>query len=98
MLADPRVIDIDEAPELVQLTERVLHAGVPILLRRGGREVAVIAPVGDARAFEPGRSRTEHDREAFLRAAGAWRGIVDEEFLEEVYQRRSISSRPPVEL
>ncbi|MFC1716345.1 antitoxin family protein [Candidatus Poribacteria bacterium] len=37
-------------------------------------------------------------RERFLSSAGSWKDIVDEAFLEGIYNQRSLRTRPGVEL
>lgn len=34
----------------------------------------------------------------FLSAAGGWKDIVDEEFLDKIYRQRSVRNRPEVKL
>lgn len=40
----------------------------------------------------------EERRERFLSSAGSWKGIVDEEFLDEIYRQRNLHTRPEVKL
>jgi hypothetical protein len=97
-MAMPRVIDLDDAPELASLADEVTATRRTIVLRKRGKDLALVVPIDDPSRFAPGRLRTPEDLEAFLRSAGGWRGVVDEEFMDEVYRSRSTSSRPPVDL
>jgi hypothetical protein len=39
------------------------------------------------------------DRDAFLSTAGGWKDLVDtDKLIENIYESRSISSRPPIQL
>jgi len=43
--------------------------------------------------------KTKTDYEAFLSAAGSWKGLVDpDKLIEDIYESRRRSSKPPVEL
>lgn len=45
------------------------------------------------------KKRTKADYEAFLSAAGSWKGLVDpEKLITDIYESRRLSSEPPVEL
>jgi hypothetical protein len=97
MVAERKVIDIDESAELIHLVDEVRAAEGATVLRRNGEEVAVIRPLKHTRRRRQ-RRRTEADVEAFRASAGGWKGLVDEAFMEEVYRSRSVSSRPSVDL
>jgi len=44
-------------------------------------------------------SMSEEERwKKFLSAAGGWKDIVDEGFLDEIYRQRSVRNRPEVKL
>jgi antitoxin (DNA-binding transcriptional repressor) of toxin-antitoxin stability system len=93
-----KLVDLDDLSELAQFADEVAATGQPIVLRKRGEDIAVIVPVSGSSRFALGRAKTPEDEEAFLRSAGGWQGIVDEEFMEEVYRSRSVSARPPVEM
>ncbi len=86
-------LDISDAPELLRLVEEVRETNEPRILRRGNEELAVIT------ALPPHQGKTEADYEAFRSAAGGWKGLVDtDKLIEDIYESRRISSRPPVDL
>jgi prevent-host-death family protein len=93
-----RFIDLEEQPELARLVDAVSGTHEPIVLRRHGKDLAVVVPLDDASAFAPGRDKTASDHEAFLRSAGGWQGIVDQDDMEEIYRSRSVSGRSSVDL
>jgi hypothetical protein len=88
--------DLRELPGLERLAEEVRATGEPHLLTRDGEEIAVVVPVRRNRR-KP--THTEADLRAFQSAAGAWRGLIDvDRFIDDNYQTRARSSRPPVSL
>lgn len=91
-------IEISDLPELRGLVEEVERTREPRALTRAGEIVAVIAPAGRS-ATRRRRERTREDYEAFRAAAGGWKGLVDaDKLIEDTYESRRKSSRPPVEL
>ena len=58
----PRRIDIDQAPELARIADEVQATGMPAILARKGKDVALITPVRPPRrsAFRA-RPVTEDD-------------------------------------
>ena len=45
MAGEPEPINIDDSPELLRLVEEMETAGHPCVLRRDGKDVAVVTPV-----------------------------------------------------
>lgn len=85
-------IDIADIPELRRIAEEVRDTGRPYILRIGGADVAVVAPIDE----EAERPTAEH--EAASRASfGGWRGIVDGEQLKRDLAEARGSGRPVVE-
>ncbi len=41
----PRRVDIDQAPELARIADEVQASGVPAILARNGKDVAIVTPV-----------------------------------------------------
>lgn len=91
-------LDIDDAPDLVRIVEEVRETGEPRVLRRNGAEVAILAPIEGPDGTMPRRVRTPEDLDAFMRSAGSWKDVDIDKFIEETYEQRRRSSRPPVEL
>jgi len=96
MAGESKYIDISHMPELLRLAEEVRTSGEPRVLTRDRQDLAVLIPVKSRRIRRP---KTPADYEAFRSAAGGWKGLIDTEtFIEENYESRRLSSRPPVEL
>lgn len=98
MARERNAIDIDSVPELVRLAEEVRATGEPRLLRRDGQDLAMIAPIERKGKQRSRREKTEADYEAFRSAAGSWKDVDTDKLLEDIYESRRLSSRPPVEL
>lgn len=98
-------IDITDKPDLVDVAEEVRTTGEPLVLRRGGEDLAVIRPVTKA-AIRPPKSPamrrlkpkrlSEADREAFLSAAGGWADVDTDKLIEDIYAARAVQ-RPSSE-
>jgi len=97
-------LDIGTLPDVVHLVEEVQRTRAPRVLRRDGKDVAVLMPLAPhtvRRAAGPAPRRsmpTAADRAAFRAAAGSWSDVDTETFVEELYERRRIATRPPIEL
>ena len=98
-MAEPLpAIDVTDVPELRRLAEEVNRTGQARVLRRDGKDLAVVRLARSARKRRVRKTKEETDREAFLSSAGAWKGIVDvDQFLRDIEESRRII-RPPVEL
>lgn len=95
------VVDVTNTPDLLRLAEEVRRSGLPRLLRRAGEDLAVLSPVDTPahRRARKAKTYTKADDEAFISSAGGWEGNVDvDKFLENNYESRRRSSRPPIEL
>jgi hypothetical protein len=93
-----KVTEIGDLPDLVRLAEEVHDTGEPRLLRRAGEDLALLTPVLPAVKSRRGRKKTQADYDAFRAAAGSWKDVDTDKLLEEIYESRRLSSRPPVEL
>ncbi|MEA2511427.1 MAG: hypothetical protein QOJ59_914 [Thermomicrobiales bacterium] len=99
MVAERKVIDVDESPDLTRLVERVSESKEATLLRRKGQAVALITPLGP----RPRRRRPHMDPVEAARilreTAGGWKGLVDtDKLIEDIYADRELSSRELPEL
>lgn len=101
MAHEPRTIEIDDDPTLLHFFADVRESGEALIVIHEGKEVGVVmSPDQFAReGLRPaGREKTDADLQAFLNAAGGWKGLVDtDKLVEDVYESRRISSRPSVE-
>jgi antitoxin (DNA-binding transcriptional repressor) of toxin-antitoxin stability system len=97
-MAEPsKSIDITDVPDLLRVAEEVRRAGEPRVLRKDGKEVAMVVPLPRPRKRRS-KKPTEADIEAFRSAAGGWADIDTDKLIENIYESRRISIRPPVEL
>ena len=89
-------IDITNSPEILRIAEEVRLSKTPHVLSRNNEPIAIVVPIRTRRyRKEPSQA----DIEAFKAAAGGWKEHIDvNQFLEENYRQRSVSTRPPVEL
>lgn len=95
---DHEPIDISNMPEVKRLVEEAHQAREPVVLQNDDEVVAEIVPI-DARSKRPVRKRTQEGREAFLSAAGSWKGLVDaDQLIADIYESRNMSIKPPVDL
>jgi hypothetical protein len=97
-MTHPTPIDITTMPDLARIVEEVEATKTPRELRRENKTVAVIMPARRAPAKKK-REKTKADYEAFLSAAGGWKGLVDTEQLKkDIYESRKIATRPAIKL
>lgn len=106
-----RAVDLEDTMGLGDLVAQAQAAGEAVLVRRGGEPLAVLQPLAPGvteatvrEAIASGtllgsvrmsRRKTEADREAFLRAAGTWEGIVDiDKLTRDVYESRARGADP----
>ena len=87
-----RVVDIGDAPELVRFIEESIAGGEPVVLRRAGRDLAVLEPLDGTRPIGARRDLTAEEEEAFRSSAGGWKDLPDVEDLERYI--KSLRGRP----
>jgi hypothetical protein len=104
MASAPKVIDIDDRPELLDLAREVKETGESRELRAEGEAVALVVPMvpvdssdDSVRSF-PWRKKTEADYEAFRSAAGGWKDVDTGRLIEDVYADRRSNDCPPIDL
>lgn len=89
-------VEIRDVADLEGLAEEVQRTQEPCVLQRDGVDIAVLTPVSEA---SDDRSKfTAEDDAAFLAAAGSWKDVDVDKFLEENYAQRRRSTRPRIEL
>jgi hypothetical protein len=94
-----RRIEISQDLALLRLAEEVQSANVPRVLRGDDEDLAMVASLLQPRGRRRGRVKTQADYKASRRAAGGWKDLIDvDRFIEDIYESRRISTRPPVEL
>jgi hypothetical protein len=93
-------IELDDASDLLRMAEEVRRSHTPRLLHHAGEDLALLVPVTHpSKTPRRGREKTAADYEAFRRAAGSWKGLIDtDELIENIYENRRISTRPLVQL
>lgn len=97
MKREVRAIDVSNLPDLLRIAEEVQRSNRAHVLMRESEELAIVVP---ARTRKSGTSDARlSDHEAFLASAGSWKDLVDTDaLLRDIYESRSRSSRPVVEL
>ncbi|MGH2494486.1 MAG: hypothetical protein ACRDIV_07260 [Ktedonobacteraceae bacterium] len=99
MAKEMRSIDISGVPDMVRIAEEVRTSGRPRILRRNGEDMAMVIPIAHGHKSKSKRTRTKADYDAFLSAAGGWKGLVDaDKLLADIYESRELSTKPPIEL
>lgn len=100
MARETRSIPFEEfSTNIADFFERVVRGRETVVVKdeRGGTAVFKPAPAHGRRVTK--RKRTASDREALLSSLGGWKDLVDTVKLkEDIYESRSISTRPPVQL
>lgn len=91
-------IDVSDVPELLRLAEEVQRSKEPRVLRRDNEDLALVVPLMPTTTRRRGRVPTEADLEAFRSAAGSWADVDTDKLIEDIYETRRRSNRPPVEL
>ncbi|MHB8646759.1 MAG: hypothetical protein ACYDAR_13295 [Thermomicrobiales bacterium] len=99
MASERETIDISNNPDLLRLVETMRQRNASAVLTNGTENVAVVTPVGDAPKRRGKRARTQADHDAFVQAAGSWKGLIDgEQFKAYIRERRKTANRPSVKL
>ena len=89
----------DFARDVEAVFNRVVHSHEEVLIENDKGEVALLRRVSPKKRPKRRRVITDADHQAFLSSLGGWKDLVDtDKLIENIYESRSISSRPPVEL
>jgi hypothetical protein len=89
-------LDVSDLPELARAAAEVRSTNQPRVLTRGDEELAILMPICRHPA-RPGRAQPDY--EALRAAAGSWKDHLDiDQFIEDNYRQRQVSTRPRVEL
>jgi len=93
MQRELKYIDISNVPELLRIAEEVRITNQPSILRWDSEDVAVLMPITPSLKRRAKREITKSDYEAFLSAAGSWKGLVDpDKLIANIYESRKHSS------
>jgi hypothetical protein len=98
MARELRPIDVSSIPELLRIAEEVGSSGESRVLRRDDEDLAVVVPLSVRTKRRKGRTLSAADRDAFLSAAGGWKGVDTDKLVEDIYASRRISDRPAINL
>lgn len=90
MVANRRVIDLEDNPSLERLIEIVTQNHEDVDVRLGGKSVAVLTPAEESTTRE---MTAEERRAAFLESAGSLKGLIPEDFIEQNRRARDIPSQ-----
>jgi hypothetical protein len=89
----------DFAKDLEGFFDRVVHCHEEVLIENDRGEVAILKPAPSKRWPKRRRVISDADHQAFLSSLGGWKDLVDiDKLIENIYESRSISTRPPVDL
>lgn len=84
-----RCVDISDAPDLIRFVEESIVGGEPVVIRRAGRDIALLEPLSGSDDLRPRLTLTVEEEEAFRSSAGAWKGNVDgDKLIREIYEGR----------
>lgn len=86
----------DFAHNLENYFERIVRDEETIVVEKGDGEEVVVSPSPPNGL--PTKKRTAADHEAFLSSFGSWSDVDVDTLLKDIYERRDMPSRPPVEL
>ena|SRR5436190_22716760 len=85
--------------------DRIIRGHETVMVEGDEGEVVIVKPAGLTRGTEGTRgtkhkrNRRNADREAFLASLGGWKDLVDtDKLVEDIYESRRISTRPPIRL
>lgn len=82
MVAERKVIDIDDSPALEALADELVRHPAGVELRRGGKAFGILLPPGNAADANLPYRMSPDEVEQFRSAAGSWVGMVDFDELE----------------
>lgn len=83
---------------IAEFFARVAREHERVIVEGEEGELVVLKPVSSTRARLRSRRRTAADHEAFLSSFGTWSDVDIDALRTNIYESRSISSRPPIEL
>jgi hypothetical protein len=98
MARELKPIDISDTPDLLKLAEEVRASEKAYLLRRDGEVIAMLVPAPPALRRRDKRRKSEADMAAFWSSFGGWKDVDTNRLINDIYESRRISTRPPVEL
>ncbi len=91
-------IDISGIPEPARLADEVARTGMPRVLKRDNKPVALLLPANQSARRQRIRRPTQKDIDAALATFGARKATVDTEQLKRDIKAARSDHRPPVEL
>lgn len=97
-MAEQSSVDIRDTPDLVRVAEEVRQTKQPRTVDIGHGVIAVIKPASTRVRKRAHRPKTEADMAAFRASFGSWKDVDTDKLLEDIYESRRLSTRPPVEL
>lgn len=97
MVKELRTVPFDEfAGNVTAFFKRVIDNHETVLIEKDKGELVMLRPARKRRSI---KSRTQTDQESFLSTAGGWKDLVDtDKLVEDIYESRSVISRPPITL
>lgn len=108
MAQEAKAIDISDSPDILQLADEVRRSGLPHVLRDGTHDLAILTPIGAPTGTRrtssrrdtgrPSEAELARSRAGIRESAGSWKDVDAEAMKAYVRERRTASTRPPVEL
>src|SRR5947209_8609401 len=87
------------ANNVTDVFNKVREEHKAVVVEYANGEKFLIKPLSSAKTHRRrSRKGTKADYEAFLASAGSWRDVDTDELIKRIYESRTISTRPPVEL
>ena len=85
-------IEIGESPDLVRIVDEIAAGGEPVVLRRNGRDLAILEPLTEGTIHRARRELTPEEIEAFESSGGAWKDLPDaDELVRYIKSLRGLS-------
>ena len=91
-------IEVKDLEDLYRLTKEARARDEPLIIQSDHGDEIVFNPAPRRRNRRTKAEREKADEEAFLAAAGGWKGLIDGEQLKRQIKAARGSNRPPVDL
>jgi hypothetical protein len=97
MTGHAKALDITNMPEVRRLAEEVSASREPRILRSLDKDLVVVSPLRGT-SSRRGRRKSDADLAAFRSAAGGWMDVDTDKLVNDIYETRRRSNRPPFDV